>query len=235
MSIHSHLLARLSLYTPFIEIYKQEMYLAAGTCISASILLSIYLYIQSRHKAELLFIGTANTLNAHIAAVSGEIEAHKCSLAVELDDLKRGMNAQKDDLDELKGIIDAQSWELVAQKGRSDTQEEGLDGLKGGLDAQNHELAILRGVVEAQKGELSTLRGVMDAQRVVLQRDINRILAWLGTSPYLANAATESLRQSQPWAGYNSHRNPARPGTVQQNQDISETSMRKTIDMAFPR
>jgi hypothetical protein len=72
--------------------------------------------------------------------------------------------------------------------------------------------------------EINALKVTMDALKGELQEDINRILAWLGISPYLMNSRSESLRYP-----------PSRLlHDLRVNQDSSEMAMRRTIEVAFP-
>jgi len=215
VAVYSAFFAVPSFYRLLIETYQQEITMAVGASISVAILFTFYLYTQARRKAEQVFTGAANTLEERITALSGDTQAHKQSLEVELRTMKEDLLKKQND------SVDSQRWELSSLKAEIAT-------LKGELVAQKAEIAAQKGTVETQKGELSALKAETGAQNTTLKGDISKILVWLGMSPYLPNPATESLRSGIQMGP----RMIPRPQQPQQRRDISEAAMRQQFQTA---
>ena len=219
VAVYSAFFAVFSFYRLLIETSQQEITMAVGASISVGILFTFYLYTQARRKAEQVFTGAANTLEERITALSGDTQAQKQSLEVELHTMKEDL------LKKQKDSVDSQRWELSSLKAEIAT-------LKGELVAQKAEIAAQKTEIAAQKGELSAVKGEMVAQNTILKADISKILVWLGMSPYLPNPATESLRSG----AYLGHRRGAltlqQRATLQQQRDISEAAMRQQFQTA---
>ena len=210
--------------------------MATGVTISVVILFIVYLYTQARRKAEQVFTGTATTLEGEIAALSGEMRAHKQSLAAEMHDTKEYLlKMQKD-------FIDSQRWEISSLKTEIDAQKGELAALKGEMAGQRRvvdDLSIWRsdfcevqkGNVQTQKGELAALKGEMGAQKFTLQGDITKILAWLGRNPYLPNPAVAAATANAfAQRLHPQHRVPT--SILMQQRDIYEAAMRKQFETA---
>lgn len=231
VAVYSAFFAVLSFYRLLIETYQQEITMAVGASISVAILFTFYLYTQARRKAEQVFTGAANTLEERITALSGDTQAQKQSLEVELHNMKEDL------LKKQKDSVDSQRWELSSLKAEIATQKGELATLKAEMSAQRRvvdELCIWRSdfceTQKGYKGELAALKAEMVAQNTTLKGDISKILVWLGMSPYLPNPATESLRsgiQLGPRRGFMS-----RPQQNHQQRDMSEAAMRKQFETA---
>lgn len=200
LALYSPFFAVISFYRFLSETYRQEITTAVAGGISLGILFAVYLYSQARRKAEQVLTGTANTLEGHIAALSSEMELQKCSFKAELDTMKNSLlKLQQVEINKLKESI----------------YTEILDSM-----------AALKRVVDEQKRELLAQKDELLAQKVASKGDISRILAWLGTSPYLQNTETTSLRQPVHYLAQRPRhdRGPQR--------DIYEAAMRKNLETA---
>ena len=219
VALYSSVFALVSFYRLLLETYRQELTLVIG---GAAILITGYLRIQARYRAQLA------RLEQKIAAVSGELDSQKQSFSVGLDDLKNLLlDAQKEEAEALKAAMEGQLLRTMT------ALQSTLDAQEAGFAAQKQDIDALKAGAGVQKDGMVTMKGILDAQKIVLQAEINRILAWLGTTPYLANPATESLRGVR--NHYTGNMDLMMRHNARQRQDISETAMRKTIDMAFPQ
>jgi hypothetical protein len=145
-----------------------------------------------------------------------------------------------------KDSVDSQRWELSSLKEEIATQKGELTALKAEMAAQRRvvdELCIWRSeFCETQKGYKGDLAAIkenvlaqkveMDAQNTTLKADVSKILAWLGMSPYLPNAATESLRSGAYLGPRRGALAPQQRAAVQQQRDISEAAMRQQFQTA---
>ena len=211
--IYSAFDALMSAYRLFSETYREEIQMAVGASIWAGIIFNIYLYMDSRHKAELEHSNTLAALEREIGTLSDDIEVFRGSSALDIAEVKSAV------------IYTIQQDYVKAEKARQDFRKEIQETL-------NLEKAQL----EVQKSELAALRTQLEQQNSLLQGDINRILAWLGSVPYLVNAGTDSTRMFNRTIGsvIPSSLTGATLHAAWRRQDISETSMRRTIDTAFP-
>ena len=217
--VYSTMFALMSFYRLFFETYRYELALfISGTLI----LTTAYLRAQARHAAQL------RRLERYIEAVSAKVESHKNIFRLDLVELKELLlDTQKEESLALKDAMEGQLLRTMT------ALQCTLDAQEGGFAAQKQDIDALKATVALQKDGLVALKGIVDAHKLILQQDINKILAWLGTTPYLANAATESLRGMR--NHYTVHMDAVMRHNIRQRQDISETAMRKTINMAFPQ
>jgi hypothetical protein len=226
---YSPFFALFSFYRILMETYRQEIIVAIASGIFLAILFTVYLYSQARRKAEQVLTGAANTLEGHIAALSSEIELQKCSFNAELDDLKDSvLKVQNEEADALKGEMEAQLLcSMSALKGVLDAQGGEITALKEAIVRHLAELHKHHQELAGQKKEIEVLKKESEGpSKITLQGDISRILAWLGTSPYLQNTETASLRQPV-------HYLAQRPRHARGPQrDIYESAMRKQFETA---
>jgi hypothetical protein len=216
---YSPFFALFSFYRILMETYRQEIIIAIASGIFLAILFTVYLYSQARRKAEQVLTGAANTLEGHIAALSSEMELQKCSFNAELDDLKGSvLKAQKEN-DALKGGMEALKRSMAGCS---------VAGLKGQLDTQGAGIDWLKATILTHQGELVGFKKEIEGpSKITLQGDISRILAWLGTNPYLPNQATAHARQppARAFHGRGIH-------LATRHRDLYEAAMRKEIETA---
>ncbi|CAI5960200.1 unnamed protein product [Closterium sp. NIES-64] len=111
-------------------------------------------------------------LGAELAAVKGELGAHKQSTALQLEEAERRRVA------EMRGQVEERERELAAVKGQVTTVKEEVNGVKGEVKAVKGEVTEVKGEVAAMRGEVTIVQGKVNAVRrevKAVQGEVNAV------------------------------------------------------------
>jgi len=256
--IYSPFDAFVSAYRLFTDTYREEIGAFMCAFTWTIIFYHVYLYRKAELARNRLVASLEEEIKRTIAtvpeidALAEEVESLKASFTLELTEVKDGILNEivheryigDKATDDMRSEIHLKIQEAIddLKKSHLEVQKCGLATLRTTIESQKCELATLTSIIECQKTTLATVRTTMETDKSELQGDINRILAWLGTTPYINNHTNESLRLFSSRFGTVGASNLSSLNGLHSKilhqarvrQDISETAMRKTIETAFP-